>query len=254
MDCWICKKPANSSEHKVKKADIKRLWGNGPYKGENALVRIKNSELLDIPGPNSGIVKFNKNLCAYCNSTFTQPFDNAYDEFINWFESNKNFIYSKRVIDWQMVYGNDYPSKQNNLFKYFAKCLGCRLSDHGDIVPKDIIDLLSKKKFETFLKVSFAINEDVALLPEKDMGIGIHTLQREQFDGYSSISYLAGNNYKWLDMFFYYMYPYDNSLGSPWIANSRYVYVGFRAPLSESMRKEIKKKIQNRKFSSSESK
>lgn len=50
-------------------------------------------------------------------------------------------VYSKRVIGWYRVYGESFGVKQALLFKYFAKCIGCRISDHGDEVPKDIIDL-----------------------------------------------------------------------------------------------------------------
>lgn len=87
--CWICGKIADSSEHKIKKSNLVKLWGKGPYKGDNALLRLKNSQQDAIQGPDSAILKFNKNLCHNCNSTRTQPFDNAYDEFIQWFEGQK---------------------------------------------------------------------------------------------------------------------------------------------------------------------
>lgn len=246
-NCWICKSDSNSSEHKIKRKDFIRLWGKGSYKGNNAIVHFKEGKTTLIHGPNSKRIKFDKSLCNHCNSSLTQPFDKAYDEFIEWYDLNKDFVYEKRVIDWKLVYGEDFIDKQTNLFKYFAKCVGCRIADYGKKVPQDIIDLFSKKRFETGLKVSFCINEDIAILPEKDMGLGIHPLYEDKSPFPNIPAYYCGHSYKWLDMNYFYLFAYDNSLGAPWVADSRYVYIGFYMPLTPEMRNELKDKVKKRK-------
>lgn len=129
--CWICSTESDTSEHKIKRKDLIQMYGKGPYKGDHALVHFKSGRQSLIHGPNSKRIKFENNLCGECNSAFTQPFDLAYDKFIEWFENNKKFVFKKRVFDWKLVYGDDFLKLQTNLFKYFAKCLGCRIADHG---------------------------------------------------------------------------------------------------------------------------
>ena len=244
--CWICSAEANSSEHKIKRKDFIKLWGKGPYKGDSAIAHFKNGKQTLIHGPNSKKIKFDNNLCNKCNNSITQPFDLAYDKFIDWFDSNNEYVYQKRVIDWQTVYGDEFVEKQTNLFKYFAKCLGCRILDYGNEVPKDLIDLFSKKQFETGLKVSFCINEDMALLPDEDLGLGINPLYIDKSPFQDIPAYYCGHSYKWLDMNYFYLFAYDNSLGASWVADSRYVYIGYYYPSTLEEREELKKKIRNR--------
>ena len=201
------------------------MYGKGPYKGDHALAHFKDGKQTLVHGPNSKKLKFENNLCNECNSAFTQPFDKAYDNFIEWFDSNRDFVYKKRVINWQFVYGDDFVTQQTNLFKYFAKCLGCRIDECGRDVPIDLTELLYKEQFNTGLKISFSINEDVALLPNEDMGLGIHPLYVDKSIYGDNPAYYCGHSYKWLDINYFYLFAYDNSLGAPWVADSKYVYL-----------------------------
>ena len=58
MTCWICGQVTNSKEHIIKKSDLTRIYGNGPYKGDNALSHIKNGKQQLIQGPNSKKIKY----------------------------------------------------------------------------------------------------------------------------------------------------------------------------------------------------
>ncbi len=75
--CWICKGPADSSEHKFKKTDLITLHGEGPYVKDKELLHLKDGVIRKIHGPNARIVKYEKSLCQRCNDTFSQPFDYA---------------------------------------------------------------------------------------------------------------------------------------------------------------------------------
>jgi hypothetical protein len=82
--CWICNKIADSAEHRIKKSDLVSLHGSGSYKGENALFLVREGKQTPIQGPNSKVVKYRKNLCSTCNNSYTQPFDKAYECFVDY--------------------------------------------------------------------------------------------------------------------------------------------------------------------------
>lgn len=83
IKCWICGKPADSAEHRIKKSDLVALYGSGPYKGADALMLIRGEKETPIQGPNSKHVKYEKIICCKCNNEFTQPFDLAYENNID---------------------------------------------------------------------------------------------------------------------------------------------------------------------------
>lgn len=244
--CWICDSKADSAEHKFKKSDFVRLWGKGPYKNDNELLHFKEGNQKFIQGPNSKKVKFEKIICHKCNTTLTQPFDRAYAEFIKFVENNTAEIIHKRMINFQSVYGDDFEEKQRNLFKYYAKCFGCRLADAGRDIPKDIIDLLPKKAFQTGLRVTFHVNEDMALLPNEDQGIGMANLYYIERNPVENTGYFCGHNFKWLNFNYWYLWLPDGQFGASWIADSQYIYLGSHSPLDENMREELIKKIKSR--------
>ncbi len=242
--CWICKSPADSSEHKIKKSDLIRLWGRGPYKNDKGLLHFRVGNQKLIQGPDSSILKFDKTLCHNCNTTLTQPFDKSYDEFINYIDNNYKEILYKRMINFKSVYGDEFEGKQRDLFKYFAKCIGCRIADAGRYIPKDIIDLLFQEYFKTGLRVSFHVNEDVLLLPIEYQGIGIDALYYIQREPEEYTGYFCGSHYRWLCINYWYLWYPDGQLGASWIADSQYIYLGSHSPLDNDMREEFIKKIQ----------
>ena len=123
--CWICGKPSETGEHRIKKSDLVDRFGKGPYRGADALVHVKEAKLRDLQGPDSRLVKFEKNLSpGYCNDSLTQPFDKAYEQFIRWVMQNEAEVLKRRVIDFEAVYGEAWENRQRDLFKYFAKCFG----------------------------------------------------------------------------------------------------------------------------------
>ena len=173
--CWICKTVADSAEHRIKKSDLVTLYGSGSYKGESAVVLIREGQEIPIQGPNSKFVKYQKNLCSKCNNEFTQPFDKAYECFITYIRQNKDLIIKRRLIDFQDVYGEEFEVGQCNLYKYFVKSLGCRLSNANYPIPEDLPALLPTRPFKTRLRITFSVSEDFLLLPEtvKTAGIAI---------------------------------------------------------------------------------
>lgn len=241
-NCWICGAAANSAEHRIKRSDLTRVYGKGPYKGQAALAHVRGGVVSPIQGPNSGKIKYEQSLCHDCNTGRTQAHDRAYERFIEWVMSNETVVLRKRQLDFEEIYGPDWEEQQRNLFKYCVKSFGCRLVDAKQVVPKDLVDLLPKKTFRTALKVTFAVNEDVLLMPKQDrdglIGKGGVGLVSSEPNGYICVEYVS-----WLRIhYWYFCHPYGG-LGSTWIADAQYVYLGSEAPLPPEMRADLLAKL-----------
>jgi hypothetical protein len=250
--CWICNAPADSAEHRIKKADLVRAYGKGPYGGPSAPVHVRSGVLSQVQGPGSSRVKYDAYLCHACNTAGTQPFDNAYDRAIEWVMANEPDILRRRFLNFEEIYGPSYAEAQRNLFKYFVKSFGCRLVEAGQNVPQDLIDLLPLATFRTALKITFSVNEDVLLFHKQD---------RDGFIGKSGVGcwmsktdpsvingYFYNEHVSWFTVYFWYGSEPEGGLGSAWIANSQYVYLGSTTPLSSEERAEFIAKRNDRRL------
>mgnify|MGYP000845164944 CR=1 FL=1 len=227
--CWICGNKADSAEHKYKKTDITRLYGRN-FTG-NEPIYVSNNQAKKPQGPNSSDFKYEKSLCQHCNNEFTQPFDRAYEIFIKWIFGNKDYITSKRIIDFSKIYGEKFAESQLNLFRYFAKAFGCELSGYSNPpmpVPNDIVELMYKQIFLTRFAVTFSVTEDMTnneIYDEfKIMGKG--SLYYRYNDETNEYSYKGHNYLLWLNVHFWYSWEPEPLLGSKWIGDKQAVYVG----------------------------
>ncbi len=247
--CWICGAEADSAEHRIKKADLVRAYGKGPYKGPSAPVHVRGSTITPIQGPRAKKVKYSPSLCAPCNSTRTQPYDRAYDQFMSWVLANEETVLRERFIDFAEVYGAKFERPQCDLFKYFVKSLGCRLVDAGASVPLDLVTLLPKESFRTALKITFSVNEDILLMPKRSrtvfIGKGDLIVWKSKSDPLTLNAYTWDEHTSWLMMNYWYARPSDGGLGSTWIANTQFLYLGSFEPLSPEDRVEHIEKCRN---------
>jgi len=226
--CWMCGKPSKTAEHRIKSSDLVERFGKGPYCSDDALVHVKNGRRRDLQGQNSKLVKYEKNLCAYCNNTVTQPFDKAYEQFIPWVICNESEVLKRRVIDFEDIYGEDWTTKQRDLFKFFAKSFGCRIDEASRDVPRDIVDLMDKDSFETKLYVTLAVNEGQLLLDPEYQAIGTQDLidYNNRSKG-ELVGYQCGSHYRWLTIMYWYNYFPLEPVGATWVANSKFLYLGW---------------------------
>ena len=133
-NCWICGKLADSAEHKIKKSDIVKINGTGSYKKGEVLLHQDDS-LIPLQGSNSKLVKYDKILCSSCNNAFTQPFDKAYECFIDYVCDNRDLVLNQRFINFKEVYSDNFADEQRNLYKYFVKSFGCKLAHYKYQIP-----------------------------------------------------------------------------------------------------------------------
>ena len=224
---------ADSAEHSKKRSDIVREYGRGPYKGDLAPILYRDGKFTDIQGPNSNLLKFGKSICMQCNNSNsnTQPFDLAYDQFVDWIVKNEVVVMRRRFIDFADVYGQDFELHQRNLFKYFVKVFGCALCDDGHVVPADVVGLLREQHFETALSISMSVNEFVALQPpDVQSGFFGDTKIGADDDDPNFRKFHWKRYLRWLTVLVKYGDPYgyqsSGRLGSIWIANKRVIYLG----------------------------
>jgi hypothetical protein len=122
-----------------------------------------------------------------------------------------------------------YEQSQLNLFKYFTKLFGCDLLSVGHPVPKDVSELIKKQSFKTVLKISFSINKKKFESENpNDFGMGIDPLIVNQVSktNTQTTGYKWGFFFSYLQISIWYNFAQDGSYGAPWIADSKYVYLG----------------------------
>jgi hypothetical protein len=225
--CWICRGPADSREHKFKKSDVSRTSKTWAADDQPYFVGV--SGWRRIQGPDSELVKFGKVLCQRCNATKTQPFDRAYERFADWVTNKGGDLMTEGELDFGEIYGSSYQDSTLNLLKFFAKHLGCRIASAHHTMPPNFAASLATADLTPF-EVSFARN---AIIP----GLGVRrpdVLHNFGLVGSFSPSknvvsypYLSGMIVGYLDVV--YRYAYDRRFvweGDPVIPSRRTVRLG----------------------------
>lgn len=139
--CWWCGQPAGSREHKYKRTDVVRAFGPPPW--NEAVVHVKDGKQRPVQGPNSDLLKFGRSLCQRCNNSTGQPFDDAYDEMMDYLSSSVETIKSGRSVDQRSIFGAKWKGFRTNTIRYIVKAIGCRLAEDGVEVPQAFIQFLN---------------------------------------------------------------------------------------------------------------
>jgi hypothetical protein len=162
--CWWCQdRPADSREHKLKRSDLVRQFGPGPYNKE--LASTREGRVRDMQGPNSRLAKFKATMCAKCNNERSQPFDLAYDQFTTYIHDNERHVLASRSVDLRAVYGSDWEAGRDGLLRFMAKHIGCRLAENEVEVPEPIrLYLDGGPEPHAELSMEFEIRADIAKL------------------------------------------------------------------------------------------
>jgi hypothetical protein len=152
--------PGRLREHKLKRTDLVREFGPGPYP---ELVSVREGRERRVQGPNSALAKFRATLCARCNNERSQPFDHAYDEFASYLRSRERHVLASRSIDLRAVYGRPWEQGRDALLRYCVKHIGCRLAENEFEVPASVrryLDGGPEPRGE--IAIEFEIRADIA--------------------------------------------------------------------------------------------
>lgn len=226
--CWICGAPSNSREHKFKRSDLVRRYGNQSFRS-GGLLHFVDGKSRKVLGPRAKSLTYNPLICSECNNAMSQPWDYAYEQFEMWVFENSKTTLQRRFILLEEVFGSDtFSVACPALYKYFVKAFGCRLSDAGIPVPPDLVNLLPQEHFLTKLRITFAVNKTMFVLAatgHQDIFLGIGDLLCIDSQGVmtpSSWHMQIG----WLRISFFYDTPVPCSLGAPWTSDSACLYLG----------------------------
>ena len=228
--CWICGAPSDSREHKIKKSDFVRRYGNQPFHNIGGMLHFVNGLSSNVQGPGSKMLTYEPVICSDCNNDRSQPWDRAYEQFEKWLFENSSTILQRRFILLEDLFGHEYFSSAcPSLYKYFVKSFGCCLASAGFSVPSDLVELLKQDYFLTKLRLAFAINKSTfALLPEdRDNNLGIGELIRldSRSEGVME-RYYWHIQIGWLRIWFFYDTEVPCGLGAPWTSDCACLYLG----------------------------
>ena len=229
--CWICGGRSETAEHRIKKSDLVQQHGEDLHVADAKLFHYRGDEVHLIQGPDSNYLRYSKNLCASCNNSFTQPFDKSYETLVAWLLEHRDGVLRLRVIDFESVYGTEWEDRQRDLFKYFAKCFGCRLNEANREVPRDVVELLSLADFTTAFYVTFLVDEDFLELAIDHVGTEPLVAHTERTT-HREVGYQCGHSVGWLTMMYWYHHFSQEPVGSRWVANEKQVYLGWRRSLT----------------------
>lgn len=169
--CWWCGDSATSREHRHKRSDVVRLFGYGKYEGPGAPVRGVGERLRDIRGPNSMQLKFPASLCHNCNTARSQPFDRAYEAFIDYLHEHGELILGNNLVDYKNVFGSRWRQQLGDLTRYIVKHACCRLAEADLEVGPELSDFLNGNSQLRAFAISFEIREDILALKTRE-GVG----------------------------------------------------------------------------------
>jgi len=245
--CWICRvRPADSREHKFKGSDLRRFFGRGPWTGKERPVHGRDGQDLDsIQGPGQPSMTFGLVPCSQCNNAGTQPFDRAYDTFISWvLGEGAERVLEDRRIDFSDVFGNSWEDGQRDLFRYFAKHIGCNIAAAGHAVPEDLREVPHDRRFSTALQIGFSVHDELLPAPGLDQGIflgGLGHFTAEQMGGHPA--YFTHATVSWLHVDCLYNLPLDENGATAWIANARSLALGSHRTLTDAQRQELMRRV-----------
>jgi hypothetical protein len=207
VNCWICGALADTREHKFKRTDLVRsseTWtaGDLPY-------YFSGSGTRRLQSPHSELATFGKVLCNDCNSSKTQPFDEAYETFSDWVNQQGEAVLAMSELDFTLIYGDMFQSSVLDLTKYFVKYLGCRLASEGCEIPAGLSASLGSTDLRPF-EVSLARNRLLGDAPVRGRGVlgnfptfGTYSISTQTSKG----PYLAGLVVGHLDVIIRHGFP-----------------------------------------------
>jgi hypothetical protein len=134
--CWICHNRGDlTREHKFKASGLRKQYGETTYYVSAGGVSAKRYKIAQ--SSNSNALKFGPSICNRCNSHTTQKADMAFDDFQAKVEELARNGDAVEQI-WNSSEFKIDSRSYLDLFRYFAKLLGCHLVEAGYPVPRHL--------------------------------------------------------------------------------------------------------------------
>jgi len=157
--CWICGAPADSGEHKSKKSDIKAVF---PQVSQKAPLRMHTPARNNRPigGFDSPHLKWEKSLCQTCNTTLTQPHDQAWEAVSNWLRTHVPHVAPGMVVRATEAFPHNTRALLLNMHLYWVKALGCYLvANDATFNLSTLANAIRSGKAEADLYLEFGLGQ-----------------------------------------------------------------------------------------------
>lgn len=225
--CWICGCPATTREHKIQRTDLVRVHGRAKiFRSANLSYMRFDESIVPLQGSKSNYVKYQNVLCGNCNNARSQPYDFAYDQFVQYIDNASESLLRRRQIDFESIYGEEWRESQINLFKYFVKTFGCRIADSDKSVPEDLRNFLNDVYPNYPLAICFAVDEKEILKSEEEQTTLaicnlVHSTGKSAQNRYASAA-----RYRWLLISYWYNWGPYGPMGEPWHRDQQFLCFG----------------------------
>ena len=225
--CWICNAKADTREHTIKQSDIRRLFGPGPYPKGSKLARTdeaRNNRIIQ--SEDSVHIKYQRSLCQYCNSTRSQPWDQAYDRFMEFIQVHTQRVKQTKKINLSEIMIGHERQLAVNLYSYFVKAFGCQLVEHEQRPPPDLSEYLLGRRNNSGLVLTFAIYSVFPMQLTAPI-VEIHNLEGDVEVGTGKpLNYTWAFSVEWMTIVYWYYKQPSPTMGCPWDGTSDKIEMG----------------------------
>jgi len=129
MKCWICGADADTGEHRIKRSDLKSVFGHispdHPLYLSNA--RRRNER---VNGLKANALKLKAKICGKCNNQLTSSHDYAWEKLSRYFRSRNRALKHNERIGLHKVFPGTVKRSMVCVHLYFVKLLGCHIVEH----------------------------------------------------------------------------------------------------------------------------
>lgn len=203
--CWWCLAPADSAEHRFKRSDLVREHGRGGYHGDAVLSRITADGRWTAKSSKARVLTFAQSMCQRCNNERSQPFDAAYDEFIELVWASEERVIADRRLDLAALWGTAHATRGDDVLRFFVKHICCRVAElstaeHPTQIPADLIAFLDGGPLPRSLQYEFLIEPMQLRMQEawSDDPLGVRSFWLDPLFTTGPGGYSAGWRYGWL--------------------------------------------------------
>jgi hypothetical protein len=222
--CWICGNRATTSEHNPKRSDLKLIFSTATFQKGDRLIKTTNAgKKTLVQGLNSKELKYQKNLCEWCNNSKTAPHDKAREILANFLVKNSRLVLKEKQVNLKMVYGRDVKRFQSDLFKYFAKAFGCAINATGKPVPNILVDVINGKSYGKDFFVTFSVDEEL-LKKRVRLGssVGCSNLEYWEEKKTKERVWIWSQNLGWFVITYFYKAKIVNGM-NPWYGKNKVI-------------------------------
>lgn len=152
--CWICGNEAKSGEHKIKRSDLRDVFGQltqaaplffNSAKHKNCRVGSLDARLLKSPAL----------ICEMCNNNRSQPYDKAWEHFSAWLRNNHHSTEVGKAVRANRAFPYNTAKLMLQVHLYFVKLFGCHIKEANaaiDLVKFSSAFLTEKAHTNVYLK------------------------------------------------------------------------------------------------------